>query len=41
MVLRCAANLPIDAADRDKPAFVTAGSILQAAVRQRSVPAAH
>ena len=41
MVLRCAANLPIDAADRGKPAFATAGSILQAAVRQRSVPAAH
>ena len=24
MVMRCAANLPIEAADRDKPAFVTA-----------------
>jgi hypothetical protein len=36
MVLRCAANLPIDAADRDKPAFLTAGSILQAAQLQRS-----
>ena len=37
MVMRCAANLPIDAADRDKPAFVIAGSILQAAVKQRAV----
>lgn len=36
MVLRCAANLPIDAADRDKPAFLTAGSILRAAELQRS-----
>jgi Family of unknown function (DUF5994) len=36
MVLRCAANLPIDPADRDKPAFLTAGSILRAAQRQRS-----
>jgi len=36
MVLRCAANLHIDAADRDKPAFLTAGSILRAAARQRS-----
>jgi Family of unknown function (DUF5994) len=36
MVLRCAANLPIDPADRDKPAFLTAGSILRAAERQRS-----
>lgn len=36
MVLRCAADLPIDAADRDTPAFLTAGSILQAAHRQRS-----
>ena len=35
MVLRCAANLPIEAADRDKPAFLTAGSILQAAQQQR------
>jgi uncharacterized protein DUF5994 len=34
MVLRCAANLPIDPADRDKPAFLTAGSILRAAERQ-------
>jgi len=36
MVLRCAADLPIDDADRDKPAFLTAGSILRAAQRQRS-----
>jgi hypothetical protein len=36
MVMRCAANLPIDAADRDKPAFSTAGSILRAAQLQRS-----
>ena len=36
MVLRYAANLPIDAADRDKPAFLTAGSILRAAQLQRS-----
>jgi hypothetical protein len=35
MVLRCAADLPIDPADRDKPAFLTAGSILRAAQRQR------
>jgi hypothetical protein len=36
MVLRCAANLPITPADRDKPAFLTAGSILQAAQQQRA-----
>ncbi len=36
MVMRCAANLPIDDADRDKPAFFTAGSILRAAQRQRN-----
>jgi hypothetical protein len=34
MVLRCAANLPIDCVDRDKPAFATAGSILRAAQQQ-------
>ncbi len=34
MVLRRAAGLPITPADRDKPAFLTAGSILQAAARQ-------
>jgi Family of unknown function (DUF5994) len=36
MVMRRAANLPIEAADRDKPAFLTAGSILQAAQQQRA-----
>ena len=36
MVLRCAANLPVGAADREKPAFVTAGSILRAAEQQRA-----
>ncbi len=35
MVMRCAANLPVEAADRDKPAFLTAGSILRAAQQQR------
>ena len=39
MLMRCAANLPIDAADRDKPAFLTAGSILRAAQQQRAAPA--
>lgn len=34
MVMRCAANQPIEAADRDKPAFRTAGSILRAAQHQ-------
>lgn len=34
MVLRRAAGLPVDAKDRDKPAFLTAGSILQAARQQ-------
>ena len=34
MLLRCAANLPIKAADRDKRVFLTAGSILLAARRQ-------
>jgi Family of unknown function (DUF5994) len=34
MVLRCAANLPIDVADRGKPAFQTADSILRAAHQQ-------
>ncbi len=37
MVLRCAADLPIDFADRDKPAFVTACSILRAAHEQFGV----
>ncbi len=36
MVLRRAADLPIDPADQTKPAFLTAGSILQAALYQRS-----
>ncbi|WP_156690052.1 DUF5994 family protein [Mycobacterium sp. Marseille-P9652] len=36
MVLRRAANLPIDPADRGKPAFLTAGSIVQAARLQRA-----
>ena len=36
MVMRCAANQPIEAADRDKPAFLTAGSILRAAQQQRA-----
>jgi hypothetical protein len=36
MVLRCAAGLPVAPADRDKPAFLTAGSILQAAREQRA-----
>jgi hypothetical protein len=37
MVLRCAANLPVEAADRQKPAFSIAGSILRAAQQQRSL----
>ena len=36
MVLRCAANLPIVAGDREKPAFLTAGSILRTAQQQRA-----
>ena len=36
MVLRCAADLPVEPADRDKPAFLTAGSILRAAQLQRA-----
>jgi hypothetical protein len=36
MVLRRVANLPIAPGDRDKPAFLTAGSILQAARKQRA-----
>jgi hypothetical protein len=36
MVLRRAANLPINSADRDKPIFATAGSILRAAQQQRA-----
>jgi uncharacterized protein DUF5994 len=34
MVLRCAASQPIEAADRDKPAFLTANSILRSAHQQ-------
>ncbi|SON61688.1 hypothetical protein MSIMFI_03205 [Mycobacterium simulans] len=36
MVLRCAADLPVEPADRDKPAFLTASSILRAARQQRA-----
>jgi hypothetical protein len=36
MLLRRAANLPIHPADREKPAFATAGSILRAAHQQRT-----
>ncbi|BBY19996.1 DUF5994 family protein [Mycobacterium stomatepiae] len=36
MVLRCAANLPVGAADREKSTYVTAGSILRAAEQQRA-----
>lgn len=36
MVLRCAASLPIEPADQDKPAFATACSILRAAQQQRA-----
>jgi hypothetical protein len=39
MVLRLAADLPIDTADRNKRAFATAGSILCAAQRQCDLPA--
>lgn len=34
MVLRCAADLPVEARDQTKPAFLTAGSILRAAQQQ-------
>ncbi|OBB93036.1 DUF5994 family protein [Mycobacterium sp. 852002-40037_SCH5390672] len=34
MVLRCAADLPIEGADRAKPAFIRADSILRAAQQQ-------
>ncbi|UXA04969.1 hypothetical protein KXD96_18535 [Mycobacterium sp. SMC-2] len=34
MVMRCAADLPVEARDQAKPAFVTAGSILRAAQQQ-------
>jgi hypothetical protein len=36
MVLRRAADLPIDPVDQRKPAFMTANSILHAALQQRS-----
>lgn len=36
MVLRCAADLPVCPADQEKPAFMTAGSILRAAQQQRA-----
>ncbi len=36
MVLRRAADLPIDTIDRGKPAFLTAGSILHAAEQQHA-----
>jgi hypothetical protein len=36
MVLRCAADLPVLPADREKPVFMTAGSILRAAQQQRT-----
>ncbi|WP_025735119.1 DUF5994 family protein [Mycobacterium genavense] len=36
MVLGRAAELPVSAADRDKPAYVTAESILRAAQQQRA-----
>jgi hypothetical protein len=35
MVMRRAAGLPVNPADREKPAFATAGAILRAAVQQR------
>ncbi|WP_406814076.1 DUF5994 family protein [Mycobacterium sp. M23085] len=38
MVLRRAANLPIDVADRAKPAFIVADSILRAAQQQCGRP---
>lgn len=34
MVMRCAANLPIEALDRDKPDFLTANSIVRMAQQQ-------
>ncbi|MCV7377660.1 hypothetical protein BST11_03295 [Mycobacterium alsense] len=41
MVLRCAANLPVAAVDRDKPAYLTAGSILRTARQQRERACGH
>jgi hypothetical protein len=34
-LLRCAANLPVQAGDRDKPVFQTAGAIVRAAFQQQ------
>lgn len=36
LLLRRAAGLPVDAADRSKPMFLTAGSIVRAAQQQRA-----
>lgn len=36
MVLRCAASLPVHIADREKSAFLTAGSIVRAAQQQQA-----
>lgn len=41
MVMRRAANLPIEPGDRNKPAFLTAGSILYAAQRQQERTKVH
>jgi hypothetical protein len=41
MVLRRAADLPIDATDRRKPSFATAGSILYAAQQQSAWDKTH
>lgn len=38
MVLRCAADLPVESADRAKPAFVVAEAILRAAQQQCDRP---
>lgn len=35
MVMRCAANLPIEASDRDKSVCLTAGAVLRSARQQR------
>ncbi|OMC16651.1 hypothetical protein A5735_08325 [Mycolicibacter heraklionensis] len=40
MVMRCAANLPIEVADRDKPVCLTAGSVLRCARRQQAAACA-
>lgn len=41
MVMRCAARLPIESADLDKPACLTAGSILRCARQQRDPAGAY